>query len=233
MNKVVISLGGSILVKDEDDASYIRELVILLNELGPDNVFIVITGGGRTARKYIGIGRDLGANESLLDSIGIQATLLNAWTMISAMGDGVYPRPVTSIEEAIIGASMNGISVGGGTHPGHTTDTVAALTAERWGADLFLNLTAVSGAYTSDPNRDDDAEQIPKMTSSELLELVSSTRRGAGSHSVLDPLASAIVHRAAIRTCILDGRDLSSVRAAIQGEKFDGTVVVPNRDGGM
>ncbi len=224
---MVISLGGSILVRGEDDALYIRELLDALSSLDGSTRYIIVTGGGQTARKYIGTGREAGANEAYLDNIGIQATRLNACLVISAVKESCYPKPFLDLEEAIIGASNFRFTIGGGTHPGHTTDAVGALVAEMWGADLFLNLTAVDGAYTKDPNRFDDAERIEGMTTGELRTLVSETSRGAGSHSVLDPLAAEIVHRASIRTCILDGRDINNVILSIRGEEFHGTEVIP------
>jgi uridylate kinase len=230
VRKVVISLGGSILVKDDNDAGYIKELIGALRELDDDLKFIIITGGGKTARNYITIGRSTGADEATLDNIGIQATRLNAWLMIGALkGASVYPRPFSSLEEALVGASNHKFTIGGGTHPGHTTDAVSALIAEMWGADKFLNLTAVDGAYTSDPNNDPNAVRIPKMTTGELCDLVSSTTRGAGSHSVLDPLAATVVHRAGINTFISEGRDISNLVRCIEGNDFHGTTVVPGK----
>jgi len=161
--------------------------------------------------------------------MGIQATRLNAWLVIGALKEKCYPKPFTSLEEAIIGASTFRFTVGGGTHPGHTTDAVGALVAEIWGADVFLNLTAVDGAYTRDPNLFKDAERIEEMSTGDLRKLVSGTSRGAGSHSVLDPLAAEIVHRAAIRTCILDGRDIRNLLSCIRGDDFHGTDVIPGR----
>ncbi|MFW3146274.1 MAG: UMP kinase [Thermoplasmatota archaeon] len=227
----MLSLGGSILLKDDSDPDFIRGFIALIRELSGNNKFIIVTGGGRTARDFINIGRELGTDEAALDSLGIEATRLNSWLVLGAMGDAAYPRPFTSIEEAILGASTHGVAVGGGTHPGHTTDAVSALIAERWGADLFLNLTAVKGAYTSDPNEDPDAAWIPKMTSGELVELVSKTSRGAGSHSVLDPLAAAIVHRAGIRTGILNGRNLKALGSALTGRGFEGTIIESSKGG--
>jgi uridylate kinase len=224
---VVISLGGSILVKGEDDAQFIKDIIDALSSLDVTFRFVIITGGGRIAREHIRIGREAGANEAYLDQIGIQATRLNAWLVISAIQGNCYPRPFTNLEEAVIGASAFRYTVGGGTHPGHTTDTVGALIAEMWGADMFLNLTAVDGAYTKDPNRFDDAERIQDMTTGDLRKLVSETSRGAGSHSVLDPLAAEVVHRASIRTCILDGRDVQNVVRCLVGEEFHGTDVIP------
>jgi uridylate kinase len=150
--------------------------------------------------------------------------------MIGALGgNDVYPRPFTSLEEALVGASNHMFTIGGGTHPGHTTDAVGALIAEMWRANIFINLTAVDGAYTSDPNEDPEAVRIPKMTTGELCDLVSLTTRGAGSHSVLDPLAAAVVHRAGIQTCIAEGRDIPNLISCLKGLDFHGTSVLPGK----
>ena len=92
-------------------------------------------------------------------------------------------------------------------------------------ANELLNLTAVNGAYTSDPEKDNKAERIDRMTSEELVDLVSSTERKAGSHSVMDPLASRIIARSGIPTFILNGRDLESLRSCLSEKPFDGTVI--------
>jgi uridylate kinase len=162
--------------------------------------------------------------------MGIQATRLNAWLMIGALkGESVYPRPFDEMEEALVGAATHRFTIGGGTHPGHTTDAVSALIAEMWGADMFLNLTAVDGAYTADPKEDPKAVWIPRMTTGELCDLVSSTERGAGSHSVLDPLAATVVHRSGIKTFILDGRDIGNLVDCLKGNDFHGTIVLPGK----
>ena len=85
MKKVVISLGGSILVKGEEDSDYIRRISDLLRDLSGNCRFIVVTGGGKTAREYIRIGRDLGSDEASLDWIGIYATRLNSYLLILTM----------------------------------------------------------------------------------------------------------------------------------------------------
>ena len=227
MRKVVISLGGSILVRGDHDPDYMKDLVKSLSEVDRDTRFIIVTGGGRLAREYISIGRECGIDESTLDIVGIQATRMNAWLVLASLKvEGVYPRPFTTLEEALVGASVNRFTIGGGTHPGHTTDAVSAMLGEMWGADLFLNLTAVDGAYTADPNRFEDAARLPRITSRELLDLVSDTRVGAGSHSVMDPLAAAVIHRAGIRTWILDGRDIPNLVRCLSGEEAHGTLVV-------
>lgn len=47
----------------------------------------IVVGGGKTAREYIEIGRELGASESFCDELGIMATRMNAMILITALGD--------------------------------------------------------------------------------------------------------------------------------------------------
>ena len=229
MKKVVISLGGSILLRGSDDAEYLSSISSLLIDASKSCSIAVVTGGGRTARTYIELGRGCGADEATLDEVGIAATRLNAYLLIAALKGGTYPRPFQSIDEGLTALSSFRLAVGGGTHPGHTTDAVSALLAERWGADMLINLTSVDGAYTSDPNEDPGAKKIARMTSSDLVRLVEATVRTAGSHSVMDPLAAQIVHRSRIPLRILHGRDVAGIRACLRRATFKGTIVEPDR----
>jgi uridylate kinase len=229
LRKVVLSLGGSVLIRGDKDPSYLRSLSRALLSAPPDHRFVIVTGGGRLAREYIGIGRELGADESTLDEIGIEATRLNAWLILSVLGREANPVPFRRLDDALSLTSAHRFVVGGGLHPGQTTDAVSAIVAERWGADMFINMTAVPGAFTSDPLKDPKARRIPRMTSKELLDLVSDVRSEAGSHSVMDPLASRIIARSGLPTYIIDGRDLRSFKGVLQGRAYKGTIVIPDR----
>jgi uridylate kinase len=119
------------------------------------------------------------------------------------------------------------ITVMGGTHPGHTTDTVSAMLADRGDAKELLILTNVDGVYTSDPKKDPDAERLDRITTSQLVDIVSEGPYKAGSTAVVDPVAAGIIHRGGILTKVMDGRDLVQVTAALSGEDFVGTIVTP------
>jgi len=231
LKKIVMSLGGSVMVPGNDDVGYLAGLADLVLSRRDEARFVIVTGGGRTARDYIDMGRRLGMDEASLDGLGISVTRVNARLLIGALKGYSYPVPFGTLEEGLLSVRTHGLTVGGGTHPGHTTDTVSALIAEMWGADLFVNLTAVPGAFTSDPKKNPDARRLDRLTTEELLELVSRTDKKAGSHSVMDPLAAQIIHRAGIDTAILDGRDLDALGRCLSGEPFDGTVVTTKGEG--
>ncbi|MCJ7562261.1 MAG: UMP kinase, partial [Thermoplasmata archaeon] len=67
MDAVVLSLGGSILVRDPDSSDFIKKLSKMLIEISSKHKVYVVTGGGRIARFYINNGRALGADENALD----------------------------------------------------------------------------------------------------------------------------------------------------------------------
>ena len=224
MKPLVISIGGSIIAKAETD--FIKDLAgMIIRESSRRKVFLV-AGGGSTAREYIRKSRELGADESFLDEIGIMATKLNAALLISALSPHAAPMVPGSFEEAMFLSRSYDIVVMGGTHPGHTTDAVAAMLAERVGADTLIDATSVNGVYTADPKKVQDARKIESMSHRELLELVmEGSTSGAGSNIVIDPMAAKIAERSSITLYVLNGRDLDALERAMKGRRFDGTVV--------
>jgi uridylate kinase len=225
METVVLSLGGSVLVRDEENAAYMRSLAEMLAGTPEGMRLFVVTGGGRIARFYINEGRALGAPESFLDELGIEVTRLNARLLIAALGDDVNHVPPKDYKEAVLASRHGRIIVMGGVSPGITTDAVASILAERVRADRLVNATSVDGAYTADPRKVPRAERILSMTHDELLALVGDTPSGAGPNVVFDPIGASVLRRAKIPLAIVDGRDIANLRKAIVGEGFEGTRV--------
>jgi len=209
--KLVISIGGSILVSNLSAENF-RKYAEVLRDLSKIHQLVVVVGGGIIAREYISISRELGANEAVSDLIGIEVTRLNARLLISALGDVAYPEPLRDYTEIPKVLSSGKIAVMGGVAPGQTTDAVAAVAAEYINADLLVNATSVDGVYTSDPRKDPSAKKIERMSAEELVKVVMSTEMKAGSRAVIDPLAAKIIERSKIRTIVLDGRNPENLK---------------------
>lgn len=224
MKKVVISLGGSILIPTLEEHT-VKEYVPVLNKIAKQYRLFVVVGGGGEARRYISIMRDLGIDEGTSDEIGILITRLNATMLIAALGEYAYPKVAESHAEAKKFAESGKIVVMGGITPGQTTDAVAAVLAERVGASVFINATSVDGIYSSDPRKDPKATRFDSMTPQQLLEIVGGTALGAGSNNVLDIVAARVVERSNIPLVVLDGRDPKNLLNAILKGKYRGTVV--------
>ncbi|MGD0056987.1 MAG: UMP kinase [Methanomassiliicoccales archaeon] len=226
MDKVVISLGGSVLVPDEGDAKYVSRLAWLLTEMSKEHRICVICGGGRIARYYISTGRELDFGKNELDNLGIAVTRLNATMLLLALGDEVVPAMPRSEEEAARLIEDGGVIVMGGTTPGHTTDAVAARVAELVGAERIVNATSIDAVYSADPKKFPDAIRYASMTLRQLYDLVDKGVHEAGPSNVFDRLGAEIAMRARMPIYIVDGRDLRELENAINGKDIKGTIVM-------
>jgi len=225
MDAVVISLGGSVLVPGDGDSEYIKDLSTILKELSESMKLFIVCGGGRVARYYINTGRKLGLSEPKLDELGIASTRMNASLLIAALGESAYPKPAMDIEEAYRAGEASNIVVMGGTVPGHTTDAVSAMVAEKVGAVRLVNATNVDGIYDSDPKNNPDAKKFDKMTYAQLQGLSSGGHDRAGPNVIFDPKGMGIITKNRIPLLVCNGRNLAALKNAILGNDFEGTFV--------
>lgn len=224
-NPVVVNVGGSIVAPESIDTGFLADISKVLSRSAEGSGMLLVVGGGRTARRYIDACRQLGASEEQLDLVGIEATRLNARLLITAMGQMAFQGVPVSVEEALEACVDHPVVVMGGTRPGQTTDAVSAQLAKQGGAEELLILTNVDGVYTADPRKDPSAERLQRLTTAQLVDIVSGGDYRAGSTAVVDPVAAGIIHEAEIKTKVLDGRDLVQVEAALAGDDFVGTLV--------
>src|SRR2546428_1096140 len=121
MEKVVVSLGGSVLVPGDDDARYLRNLAALFRDVSTRVKLFIVTGGGRIARYYIETGRELGIGERTLDEFGIAVTRLNARLLAAALNGRANREPAKTYAEAAALGRRHAIVIMAGTRPRPTT----------------------------------------------------------------------------------------------------------------
>ena len=223
---VVVSIGGSVLVRGDNDARYISDLAELLRQLGRSTPMVVTTGGGRMAREYIRLGTDLGLTSVELDELAIDVTRLHARLLAGRIGLPTASHPPLTIREAVEAVRHSSPVVLGGTEPGHTTDAVAALVAVRLRAARVVNATDVDGLYDADPRTHANARRLSTVGWPELLDLLHRASAGEpGQNFPFDRLGAETLARAAIPMAIVAGRDLVNLTRALRGEPFTGTAV--------
>ena len=76
--KIVFSLGGSVIIPNKVDLSYLDKFKKLILKLKKSHKIIIVTGGGKTARNYISALEQEGLDKNTLSYIGIFTTRLNA-----------------------------------------------------------------------------------------------------------------------------------------------------------
>jgi len=222
--KIVVAIGGSILLKEYDCKKF-QEYSAILKDLASEHELFVVVGGGKPAREYISVVRDLGAGEAQCDDIGIEVTRINAKLMLSALGDAAYQRVPHNFQEALEFSATGKIIVMGGTEPAHSTDAVSAILAEFVQADILINLTSVDGMYTKDPKKFDDAELISEITASDMMEFIKNQDVKAGTYEFFDMTAIQMIKRSNLETVIANGFYPENLVKAINGEKI-GTRVI-------
>ncbi|MDD3753307.1 MAG: UMP kinase [Methanobacterium sp.] len=223
--RIVITIGGSIIIKDHNYKKF-QDYATVLRDMATEHQVMVVVGGGRTARDYIGVARDLEASEAICDDIGIEVTRLNARLLITALGEDAYPRVPHNFSQALEFSLSGKIVIMGGTEPAHSTDAVGSILAEFIGADLLLNATSVDGLFDKDPNKYPEAQMIEEITPKYMMEMLADKQMKAGTYEFLDKTAIQIIGRSKIRTVILNGENPENLKKAIN-DKI-GTLIIPN-----
>jgi uridylate kinase len=221
---VVVSIGGSVLLTGTGDTEYFERLADLLRRVGAERPLVVTTGGGRTAREYIRLGRALGLTEFELDEVGIEVTRLHARLLAARVGPPAPAHPPTTVPAVVEQLRTGSPVILGGTEPGHTTDGVAALVAVRIRAARVVNATDVDGVYDRDPRSNPEARRIERLTWPEFGAMVHAASSGeAGQNFLFDRLGADALARARIPLFVVAGRDLENLEAALAGRPFRGS----------
>jgi len=221
---VVIRIGGSV-VASPPNPKIISKYADLLRELkNKGHELVVVVGGGSLARNFIKVARVMGLSESDQDEVAINVSRLFAQLLAMRLGDLGLGRIPTSVDEAAEGLETGKIVVMGGIRPGMTTDAVAAMVAERIGAELLVKATDQEGIYTKDPRKHPDAEKIDVLSFDDLVQLFEQNKHKAGIHQVLDPEAVRILQEGRTKTVVVNGFKPENVMLAVRGERI-GTII--------
>lgn len=222
----IISVGGSIIIPNTGfDTVFLKKFrELILEEVSHGMRFILMVGGGNTARAYQQAAKAIMpfSNEDL-DWIGIQATLLNAHFVRFLFQDVSYPHVVSDPTKRV--RSTSPIIVASGWKPGWSTDNCAVLFAESYGVKEIINLSNIAQVYEKDPKIYPDAKKIDSIDWTAFRRDIVGDTWEPGKSFPFDPVASRRAEALGLRVTILKGTNLPEVAKAIRGEPCEGTVV--------
>lgn len=229
-NVKVLSLGGSIVMPDEVDTQFLkafRSVVDAYLEEDGRRKLIVVVGGGKLARIYQKALREIDpdADHDEQDWIGISATHLNA-RLLKAVFSSHCADPVVT-DPTDVPAFTGRVLVGAGWKPGFSTDYDAVLLAERFNAELVVNLTNIEKIYTADPRIDSSAAPIDHISWSEYKKIVGDEWT-PGKNAPFDPRATSRAAELHLRVVSAAGSNTANTAAVLRDEPFVGTTIGPD-----
>ncbi len=221
---IVISVGGSLICPDQIDQDFLKQLKSTIEEqLKKGKRFILIAGGGRTARYYQEAAQSVaGINKEDLDWMGIHATRINAQLLRTIFQKYAKPKVIKNPDEPA--DFKEKILVAAGWKPGFSTDYDAVLLAKQFKVKKIINLSNIDYVYDKDPRQHSDAKPFKEMSWKEFRKLVGN-KWNPGLNAPFDPIASKEAEKLKLCVAIINGRNLAELRKAINGEKFEGTTI--------
>ncbi len=228
-DKVVISVGGSLIVPDGGiDTSFLKKLNTFIREQlasHPTRQFFLVIGGGATARQYRDAGSEVIGKELTrddLDWLGIHATRLNAQLIRTIFRDIAHPYMIKHYE--IIRKVTEPVVVAAAWKPGWSTDYDAVQLCEDYGISTVINLSNIAQVYNKDPKQFPDATPLDKISWKDFRIMVGD-EWSPGMHAPFDPIASKKAEELGIKVVVMNGDDFENLEKYFKGEKFVGTTI--------
>ncbi len=221
-NPIILSVGGSLLVPEGIDTDFIKKFkALILSHIEKGSRFVIIAGGGKTARIYQEGARaisDVSAEDA--DWIGIFATKLNAQLLRSVFSPLAGTTIVDNPEDPISGEAS--ILIGAGYEPGCSTDQDAILIAKNLGAKKVINLSNIDYVYDKDPRKNLDAKRIEDISWAEFRKIIPE-KWDPGLNSPFDPVAAKQAEALGLEVAVMNGKNLENLDAYLSGSDFKGT----------
>ena len=217
---VIISLGGSNIVPNEIDVNFLKKFRKLIMKYKRKYKFVLITGGGRTCRKYQqAAAKVVKMTSEDLDWIGIESTRFNAYLVKKIFGvkKEVIKNPTKKIlfdEDILIGA---------GWKPGCSSDKDAVLIAQNLKAKTVINISNVDYLYDKDPNKFKNTKKIKEIDWKGFRKIVGN-KWIPGRNVVFDPTAAKLAQKLKLKL-ILVGSSLKNLENLFAKKAFRGTII--------
>lgn len=227
----IISLGGSVIVPHLSDQGGIniqflkKFKKLILSELKNNKRFVIVAGGGKTTRVYQKAASKIAdIKKEDIDWIGIHATRLNAHFLRTIFQKEAYPVILDSPQKELKKKKGKNLLIASGWRPGWSTDYIAVLLAERFGAKEVINASDLSFVYNRDPKKYKSAKPIEKICFNDYQELIPQ-KWTPGMSLPFDPIATKLAKKLKLKIKIVKASDLKNFKNAILGKKFKGTII--------
>jgi uridylate kinase len=223
---IVLSLGGSMIVPNEPNFSFLNKFRKTLAKHYKSHKFVIVCGGGTIARKYIDNLKKEHKSKLELSKAGIMATRMNARFMMQFFNkhnsNDTLPMSMKEVKDNL---SKNNVVICGALrfNPNATSDTTAAKLANYLNSE-FINITNIKGLYSANPFTNKNAKFIPFIDWASFDKIANKIKHKAGQHFVLDQSAAVLIRKHKTKTYII-GPYPNQISNILKGKKFIGTLI--------
>ena len=223
METIVISLGGSVLAPSNIDTAFLKRFRKILLKFSKNKRFIIICGGGKTAREYMSAASKVAKlTPEDLDWLGIHATRLNAQLLRNIFRDVAHRRVIKNPNEKI--KARERIIIAAGWRPGRSTDYIAVMLAKNLRAKRIVNITNTSYVYDKDPSKFRNAAPLMCLCWKHFMRLIGETEWSPGLNTPFDPVAARAAEKNSLAVAIV-GKNIDNLKNVLNGKKFRGTLI--------
>ncbi len=232
-DRIVLKMSGELMARagrmglDPDVVARRADEIAEVHALGVQ-MGIVVGGGNIFRARAVATSR---MERVSADYMGMLATVINALALQNFLEERHVPtRTMTALQMAQLAEPYirrrairhmeKGrvvVFAGGTGNPYFTTDTAAALRASEVGAEVLLKGTKVDGVYDQDPETNDGAQLLSRITHMEVLQ------RGLG---VMDATAISLCMDNSLPIIVFNLTREGNLKRALT-ERHVGTVVLP------
>lgn len=222
--RIVVSVGGSLIVPDQIDTAFLSSLrALILQKISEGFSFSIIAGGGKTARRYQEAAHtvrgDLPSED--LDWLGIHSTHLNGHLLLTLFREQAHHKLVKDPTEA---AGDDSVIVAAGWRPGRSTDYCAVMIAKQLGAKKLVNLSNIDYVYDEDPRTNPGAKPIEKTSWADFRKRIPD-HWDPGLSSPFDPIAAKEAEALGLEVVVMNGAKLGEFSNYLDSKPFVGTVI--------
>lgn len=212
---VVMSVGGSLINPGQIQVDFLKRLKAFIDK--SPNKFIIVCGGGFSARSYISAAKEFGVPNTGRDWIGITATVLNAELLRH-----IFRSP--PVQQKPVDIKFGKVLVCAGWLPGCSTDYDAVLWAKKFGIKEVVNLSNTDYVYTKDPKKFADAKPLKRILWKDYKRMFCG-KWSAGMSTPFDPVASRLADKQKINVICINGARLEELQKYLKGGEFIGTLL--------
>lgn len=221
---IVLSVGGSLIVPEGIDTGFLKSFKeLILEHITQGYRFVIICGGGRTARNYQAAAKEVtDLTREDVDWIGIHSTRLNAHLLRTVFHKEAHPRIIKNPYEDF--QWKESVLVAAGWRPGCSTDYDAVLLARNLQATTLINLSNIDYVYDSDPRTNPTAQRIEHISWPAFRTLIPE-EWDPGLNAPFDPVAAREAEKIGLEVVVMNGKNLNNLKLYLAKAPFQGTVI--------